>query len=479
MFDKFHDECGIFGIFNHEEAARYAYLGLHALQHRGQESAGICTDDGERLHVQRVMGLVAENFTEDVLQKLPGRTGIGHVRYSTAGGSHPKNAQPFQITFSMGQIAVAHNGNLVNAGVLRRQLESQGSIFQATMDTEIFVHLIARSKKPTIEERIVDACRQVQGAYSLLFLVPGKLIAVRDPFGFRPLVLGKHDGSWVLASETTALSLIDAAFVREIEPGEMVVIQGDNELQSMQALPAAPHRRQCIFEFVYFARPDSFLFGHNVNEVRKRMGEQLARESGVAADVVIPVPDSGVPAAIGYARASGIPFEMGFIRSHYIGRTFIEPTQQIRHFGVKLKLLPVRAVIEGRRVVVIDDSIVRSTTAKKIVKMLWDAGAKEVHMRVSSPPTISPCYYGIDTPTKSELIAATHSVGEIREMLNATTLAYLSLEGMIAATRADGDSFCHACFSEQYPIPFPYDCSAGSCGCSDPDVCQRSSDRTP
>jgi amidophosphoribosyltransferase len=456
MDDKFHDHCGVFGIFNHEEASRFVYLGLHALQHRGQESAGICTDHGEHLHIQRIMGLVAEHFSEDVLAKLPGRTGIGHVRYSTAGASHLKNAQPFQINYSHGQLAVAHNGNLVNASILKSRLEQQGSIFQSTMDTEVIVHLIARSQHEKLEDRVTEALAQLKGSYSLLFLEPGKLIGVRDPFGFRPLVLGQVDGSWVIASETTALSLIDADYVREIEPGEMVIIEGDGELRSIQAFPPAPKLAKCIFEYVYFARPDSLLFGENVYTVRKEMGRQLARESFVDADLVIPVPDSGVPAAIGYAEAAGIPFEMGLIRSHYIGRTFIEPTQSIRHFGVKLKLLPVRRIIKGKRVVVIDDSIVRSTTARKIVKMVWAAGATEVHMRISSPPVISPCFYGIDTPNKKELVAATHTVDEIRKHLTASSLAYLSIEGMIKSTFSQTpQNFCHACFSEEYPVAFP------------------------
>ncbi len=456
MFDKFHEECGIFGIFNHEEASRFIYLGLHALQHRGQESCGICTDDGS-LHIHRAMGLVSEQFSEDILQKLTGNSGIGHVRYSTAGASHLKNAQPFQVNYAHGQLATAHNGNLVNASIVKRQLEQAGSIFQSSMDTEVIVHLIARSKQHTLIERVVDALSQISGAYSVVFMEPGRMIAVRDPYGIRPLVLGKLDDSWVVASETTALSLIDGEYVREIEPGEMVVIEGDNKLRSIQALPAAPTRKQCVFEHVYFARPDSRLFGDNVYLVRKRMGRELAEEFPVEADMVIPVPDSGVPAAIGYSEASGIPFEMGLIRSHYVGRTFIEPTQSIRHFGVKLKLLPVRSLIKDKRVVVIDDSIVRSTTSRKIVKMFWDAGAKEVHFRVSSPPTISPCFYGIDTPSKKELIAATHSVDEIRKQLTATSLAYLSLDGLVKATGGHGASFCHACFSGDYPIPFPED----------------------
>lgn len=455
MFDKFHEECGVFGIFNHEEAARFVYLGLHSLQHRGQESAGIVTDDGHRLNIQRRMGLVSEKFHKGVIKLLPGKSGIGHVRYSTAGGSHMKNTQPFQINYVHGQLAVAHNGNLVNAGALKDRLEQEGSIFQSSMDTEVIVHLIARSLKGTLEDRIIDALFHVSGAYSLLFLEPGRMIGVRDPYGFRPLVIGKLEDSWVLASETTALSLIGAEYVREVEPGEMIVIDGDNQMRARQAFPRSEKIARCVFEHVYFARPDSIVFGQQVYEVRKKMGRRLAEESTIEADVVIPVPDSGVPAAIGYAEASGIPFEMGLIRSHYIGRTFIEPSQSIRHFGVKLKLLPVESVIKGKRVVVIDDSIVRSTTSRKIVSMLKDVGASEVHFRVSSPPTVAPCFYGIDTPSRKELVASNHSVEEIRQHLQADSLVYLSIEGMIESSNCDATSFCHACFSEQYPIPFP------------------------
>ena len=452
--DHFHEECGIFGIFGHKEASRFIYLGLHALQHRGQESAGICTDEGEGLHIERVMGLVSERFNEKSLGGLAGETGIGHVRYSTAGSSHIKNAQPFLVNYAHGQLAVAHNGNLVNAHVIKARLEGEGSIFQSTMDTEVIVHLIAKSSKPTLEERIVDACNEIEGAYCLLFLVPGKMIAIRDPHGFRPLVLGSLNGKPVVASETTALSLIDGVYEREVAPGEMLVID-ETGVKSFQALPAVTPSRRCIFEYVYFARPDSVLFGQSAYQVRKRMGECLAKESLVKADMVIPVPDSGVPAAIGYSQAAGIPFEMGLIRSHYVGRTFIEPTNSIRHFGVKLKLLPVRELLEGKRVVVIDDSIVRATTSRKIVRMLLEAGASEVHMRISSPPTAWPCFYGIDMPTKSELVASSHSVEEIRRHLNADSLSYLTLDGMIEATRGEKASFCHACFSGDYPLPFP------------------------
>ena len=452
MCDKLKEECGLFGIFNHEEASHFIYLGLHALQHRGQESAGICTDEGGRLNLQKVMGLVCENFSERMLDQLPGRSGIGHVRYSTAGASHIKNAQPFQINYIHGQLAVAHNGNLVNADLLKRSLEGEGSIFQSTMDTEVIMHMIARSRMTSLPERVIDALQHVSGAYTLLFLEPGRMIGVRDPHGFRPLVLGKLGESWVLASETTALALIDGEYVREVEPGEMVVIDGDNQLTSTKFLKPAEQPAKCIFEYVYFSRPDSNLFGHNVYSVRKRMGRRLAKEALVEADVVIPVPDSGVPAAIGYAEEAGIHFEMGLIRSHYVGRTFIEPSQSIRHFGVKLKLLPVRDVIAGKRVVVVDDSIVRSTTMRKIVKMVWESGASEIHVRISSPPTVSPCYYGIDTPNNNELVAATHTLEEILKHLDATSLAYISLEGMIKATSSNGNGFCHACFSGEYPI---------------------------
>ncbi len=465
VYDKLKDECGLFGIWalgRSEEAANFTYLGLHALQHRGQESAGIVSTDGHSLHVHRGMGLVADIFGAEALAKLPGGAAIGHVRYSTAGTSSLKNAQPIAIQYAGGPVAVAHNGNLVDAEVRRAELEAQGSIFQTTSDTEVILHLMARahpSPRPGGAEQLVAAVRealsQVSGAYSLLFLSDKAMLGVRDPMGFRPLVLGRLKGSWVLASETTALDLIEAEFVREVEPGEMVVADGDG-LRSERLFPgAAPGRLgRCVFELIYFARPDSILFGRSVYQVREAFGRQLAKDHPVEADVVIPVPDSGVPASIGYAHESGIPFAMGLVRSHYVGRTFIEPQQSIRHFGVKLKLNAVRGLLQGKRVVVVDDSIVRGTTSRKIVKMLRDAGAAEVHLRISSPPTAWPCYYGIDTPTRHELIASSHTVDEIASYVTADSLGYLSLDGLYAALGESRQGFCDACFSGDYLVDF-------------------------
>ncbi len=444
--------CGVFGIFGHEEAANLTYLGLHALQHRGQESAGIVASDGTRLRSFRAMGLVADVFNASVIEALPGRSAIGHVRYSTAGGSHLKNAQPLEVSFRGGQLAVAHNGNFVNADAAKKSLEAQGAIFQSGADTENVIHLIARSSQPTLEGRITDALRQLDGAFSLLFLNDRSLVAVRDAVGFRPLVLGRLKNAYVLASETTALSLIEAEFIRELEPGEMLVIDENGLRSSFPFAKATPGR--CVFELVYFARPDSTLYGQSVFETRQQLGRQLAKERPAEADLVIAVPDSGVPSAIGYAQASGLPYSVGLIRSHYVGRTFIEPQQSIRHFGVKLKLAPVRSTLEGKRVVVVDDSIVRGTTSRKIVKMLKDAGAREVHVRISSPPTTWPCFYGIDTPSRQELIAASHSVDEIARYVTADSLGYLSLEGLHTAVGdPSGASFCSACFSGRYPTP--------------------------
>ncbi|MBE2252050.1 MAG: amidophosphoribosyltransferase [Myxococcus sp.] len=444
--------CGVFGIYGHEEAANLAYLGLHALQHRGQESAGIVTSDGQALRSFRGMGLVADTFTQPVLEQLPGSMAIGHVRYSTAGSTHLKNAQPLQVSFGGGQLAVAHNGNFVDAFATRRELEADGAIFQSDSDTENIIHHIARSKAPTLEARIVEGLRRTVGAFSLLFLSDRQLIGVRDAIGFRPLVLGRLKEAYVLASETTALDLIEAEYIREIEPGEMVVIDA-NGLRSSFPFQKQPPGR-CVFELVYFARPDSQVFGESVFQVRKKLGVQLAREQPVEADVVIAVPDSGVAAAIGYAEQAKLPYDVGLIRSHYVGRTFIEPQQSIRHFGVKLKLAPVRSTLEGKRVVAVDDSIVRGTTSRKIVKMLKDAGAREVHLRISSPPTTWPCYYGIDTPSRQELIAASHTVDEIARYVTADSLAYLSEKGLVtAAGDAGRGSFCTACFSGKYQTP--------------------------
>jgi amidophosphoribosyltransferase len=457
--------CGVVGIFGHPEAANLAYLGLYALQHRGQESAGIVSTDGDRLHWIREMGHVNDIFTAERLARLPGTAAIGHVRYSTAGSSSLKNAQPFAVNYAGGAVAVGHNGNLVNADVLRERLESQGAIFTSTSDTEVIVHLIAHSRERTLPDRAADALRQVRGAYSLVFLSESTLMAVRDPMGFRPLVLGRlgkgqPNGSphgWVVSSETCTFELIGAEFVRDIEPGEMVIID-ETGLRSLRPFVAAPAHR-CVFEWVYFARPDSTLDGRSVYRARERMGRRLAAEHPVEADVVIPVPDSGVAAAIGYARESGIPYDQGLMRSHYMGRTFIEPSQHIRHFGVKLKLSPVREVLAGNRVVVVDDSIVRGTTSRKIVGMIRGAGAREVHMRISSPPTVGPCRYGIDTPTREELIGSSHSVEQIRDFVGADSLGYLSLAGLYASVEgtngapgAHHGGFCDACFSNRYPI---------------------------
>jgi amidophosphoribosyltransferase len=462
--DRFHDHCGVFAVYGHSEAANIAYLGLHALQHRGQESAGIVTSDGEGLYAHRAMGLVQDAFGTEQLAKLPGRIGIGHVRYSTAGGSHVRNAQPFAVDYAHGSLAVCHNGNLTNAEQLRSELEAAGSIFSSTSDTEVLVHLVARSKEIAIEDRIVDALSRVEGAYSLLFLTTDTVIAVRDPRGIRPLCLGilpSRKDAHVVASEPIAFDLIGAEYVRDVEPGEMLVIDAAG-MRSIR-LPEKRTPQMCIFEYVYFSRPDSKLDGRGVYDVRKELGRRLAREHGVEADVVIPVPDSGVPSAIGYAGELGIPFEMGLVRSHYVGRTFIEPQESIRHFGVRLKLNPVEQVLRGKRVVVLDDSIVRGTTSRKIIKMIRDAGAREVHLRISSPPTQWPCYYGIDTPTRRELIASSHSVDEIARYVTADSLGYLSLEGMLDAVTKTGDGgakdtdpahYCHACFSGQYSIQF-------------------------
>jgi len=447
--------CGVVGIYGHPEAANLAYLGLYALQHRGQESAGIVSTDGEKLRAVREMGHVNDIFTAARLKDLPGHAAIGHVRYSTAGDSSKKNAQPIAVDYVGGSVAVGHNGNLVNAVELRERLEAEGAIFQTTSDTEAIVHLIARSRELTLPERAADALRQVRGAYSLVFLTENSLVAVRDPMGFRPLALGKtKNDAWVVSSETCAFELLEAEFVRDVEPGEMVIIN-DHGLESVRPFGARPPHR-CVFEWVYFARPDSTIDGRSVYRARERMGRRLAIEHAVPADVVIPVPDSGVAAAIGYARESGIPYDQGLMRSHYMGRTFIEPSQQIRHFGVKLKLSPVREVLSGKRVVVVDDSIVRGTTSRKIVDMIRGAGAREVHMRISSPPTVGPCHYGIDTPTREELIAFSRTPEEIRQFVGADSLGYLSLEGLHESVNGAGDGpkegFCNACFTNQYPI---------------------------
>jgi amidophosphoribosyltransferase len=450
--DHFHDQCGLFGIFGHLEASHLSYLGLHALQHRGQESAGIVSSDGAKLYVEKGMGLVNDVFDPARLQHLKGDRAIGHVRYSTAGDTVSANAQPLVIECHRGPIAIAHNGNLVNAALLRYELEAAGSIFQCTSDTEVILHLYARSHRERLEDAIAASLSKVMGAFSLLFLTPEALVAARDPWGFRPLVLGKLPGGvTVVTSETCALDLIDAEYVRDIEPGEMVVIDR-NGLRSFHPFPPEPSSH-CIFEKVYFARPDSSVFGQNVLQTRLRMGRQLAREAPADADLVVPVPDSGNGAALGFSQESGIPFSFGLMRNHYVGRTFIEPKQSIRSFGVKLKLNPVRSVLDGKRVVLIDDSIVRGTTSRKIVAMIRAAGAREIHMRISSPPTTGPCYYGIDTPNKSELIASNHTVEEIRQHLGVESLAYLSHDGLLNAVEdPEGRRHCTACFSGRYPV---------------------------
>jgi len=444
--------CGVFGISGHDEAANIAYLGLHSLQHRGQESAGLVAGDAQlRRHV--AMGLVSDTFDRETLATLPGRSAIGHVRYSTAGSSELRNAQPFLFDYSGGSIAIAHNGNLVNAQELRSRLEASGSIFQTSSDTEVIVHLMAQARQPDVLGQLTEALRQVEGAYSLVLQTgTGQLIGARDPHGFRPLVIGRLKDAYVFSSETSSFDLIEAEFIRDVEPGEIIVVEKGG-MTSHRVGPVAPNRF-CVFEHVYFARPDSLVNGRAVYKAREAMGQALAREQPMSADVVIPVPDSGVPAAIGYARESNIAFDMGLIRSHYVGRTFIEPQQSIRHFGVRLKLSPVRAVVDGKRVVVVDDSLVRGTTSRKIVKMLRGAGAREVHLRISAPPTTHPCYYGIDTPTRSELVASSHTLEEITRYITADSLAYLSHEGMMRAVLAapSGDGYCSACFTGKYPV---------------------------
>jgi len=456
MFDKLHEECGVFGVLGRADAANLVYLGLYALQHRGQESAGIAAVGGDgRILSEKEMGYVADVFTQERLARLPGDVAIGHVRYSTAGGSMLCNAQPIVAATSKGQIALAHNGNLVNGAELRAQLEAEGAIFNSMSDTEVIVHLIARSKEPDLERAFIDALSRVQGAYAVALLAPGRIFAARDPYGFRPLVLGRlEDGDgWTISSETCAFDLIGATTEREVRAGEILVIEREGIRVVREA--RAEREARCIFEHVYFARPDSVVFGNNVAEVRQRIGANLAKEHPMAADMVVPVPDSGVFAALGYSLESGIPFQYGLVRNHYVGRTFIEPKQTIRNFGVKVKLNPVRELVAGKRIVLVDDSIVRGTTSKKIVRMLKQAGAAEVHMRISSPPTAWPCYYGIDTPQRRELIGSTHSIEEIREFIEADSLGYLSEEGLLAAVKNDDDPrrlYCTACFTGNYPV---------------------------
>jgi amidophosphoribosyltransferase len=466
--DKLHEECAIFGVWDTPDAAAVTALGLHALQHRGQEASGIVSLDGQRFHSHKGMGLVGDNFGDArVIGRLPGQSAIGHNRYSTTGETVLRNVQPLYADFEFGGFAVAHNGNLTNAHALHRALVRRGCIFQSTTDSEVFVHLIAISLYSTVVDRLIDALKQVVGAYSLVALSNEALLGVRDPLGVRPLILGRiggaqsgaeASGGWVLASETCALDIVGAEFVRDVEPGEIVVIN-DQGVRSIKPFGAA-RGRFCVFEYIYFARPDSVMEGTPVYVARKRIGAELARESHVPADVIVPVPDSGVPAAMGYAAESGVPFELGIIRNHYVGRTFIEPTDQIRHLGVKLKHSANRAVLEGKRVVLVDDSIVRGTTSRKIVEMVRAAGAAEVHMRISSPPTTHSCFYGIDTPERSKLLAAQHSVEEMADLIGADSLAFVSIDGLYRALGQRGrDSanphFCDACFTGDYPIRLP------------------------
>ena len=452
--EQIKEYCGVFGIYNNPNAAYYTYLGLYALQHRGQESAGIAVSNGNRISYSVGFGLVSSVFSEKKLRELKGYMAIGHNRYSTSGASDsPDNIQPIVVSSKTGMLSIAHNGNIVNALDLRNELEDEGSIFRGTTDSEVIVHLIVKSRKTDIIEKVIDALKRLKGAYSLLIMTENMLLAARDPWGFRPLVMGELEGSIVFASETCAFDLIGATYLRDIEPGEIVIVNNGN-IESLKPFEGNFKKSQCIFEFVYFARPDSSIFGKSVYSVRRKFGRVLARESGVDADLVIAVPDSGLVPAIGYSEESGIPFQLGLIRNHYVGRTFIKPVQKMRDIGVKVKLNPIPEILNGKRVIVIDDSIVRGTTSKKIVKMIRDAGAKEVHMRISSPPTKWPCYFGIDTPTKNQLIASTHSVEEISKFIGSDSLAYLSLEGMLSAVGEKSD-FCTACFDGSYPIEIP------------------------
>lgn len=453
--DKLHEECGVMAVYGHPEAARQVYLGLYALQHRGQESAGIATADYSTLHNIKGMGLVAEIFTEDVLSKLPGELAIGHTRYSTTGDSALLNAQPIRVNSTRGLIAIAHNGNLINTRRLRAGLEGGGAYFQTTSDSEIIVQLIAHSQADSLIDAVADSLRQVEGAYSVVMLTRDHILAARDPRGFRPLSMGRisnpgGEDTIVFASETCAFDLLHARYERDVKPGELVMVSREG-VSSLQFASGIPHA-SCIFEHVYFARPDSRIFGRWVQASREQMGRTLAREAPAEGDLVVPVPDSGVAAAIGYAAESGVPFNFGLIRNHYVGRTFIEPEQRVRDFGVRLKLNPVRNLLEGKRIILIDDSIVRGTTSRKIVRMVRAAGAKEVHLRISGPPTISPCYYGVDTPNRGQLIGANLSVEEIRKYIEADSLAYLSLDGLMAACEGgEGNRWCTACYTGVYP----------------------------
>jgi len=454
--DKLNEECGIFGIIGNESASAMTALGLHALQHRGQEAVGIVSYDGEHFNAKHALGQVSANFaSEQIIAQLTGSSAIGHVRYATTGETSLRNVQPLFADFDFGGFGIAHNGNLTNAYALRKQLVKKGCIFHATTDTEVIIHLVALSKQKSVIDRLIEALKQIEGAYSLVCLTKDMIIGVRDPHGVRPLVIGRHVNGYVLASETCALDIIGAEFIRDVEPGEIVILNG-NDIQSLRPFENCS-KRFCIFEYIYFARPDSFLDGHSVYEARKQIGMELAKEAPVKADIVVPVPDSGVPAAIGYAQQSGIPYEMGIIRNHYVGRTFIQPTDRIRHIGVKLKHNANRKLIEGKSIVLLDDSIVRGTTSVKIVEMLRAAGAREVHMRISSPPTKFPCFYGIDTPDADKLLAHAHSVEEMRKFIGVDSLAFISMDGLYRALGEKGrdnahPQYCDACFSGDYAI---------------------------
>lgn len=456
MPDKFREECGVVAIYGHPEASKLAYLSLYALQHRGQESAGVSTSDGRMIHTRKAMGHVSDIFTTQVLSELPGSLAIGHTRYSTAGDTVARNAQPFSVQCNKGRIAVAHNGNITNASELRADLEARGSIFQASSDTEVILHLVAHSSEKTLPGALRDALLQLEGAFSLVFLAEDSIIVARDPRGFRPLAMGRLEVSgkpaWVFASETCAFDLLNAVYLNDVQPGEMV-IAGPEGVTRERFAPEQPHSH-CVFEHVYFSRPDSIVFGRSVQDSREHMGVMLAREAPADADIVVPVPDSGNAAALGYAGESGLPYRQALIRNHYVGRTFIEPSQAIRDFGVKLKLNPIRSLLEGKSVVLVDDSIVRGTTSRKIVRMVRNAGAREVHMRISCPPTISPCFYGVDTPNKSELIAANSTIEEIRRFIEADSLAYLSMDALRGAVADERDEYCYACYSGSYPTDF-------------------------
>ncbi|MDP2943200.1 MAG: amidophosphoribosyltransferase [Candidatus Omnitrophota bacterium] len=452
MSEGIKEHCGLFGVYGHKEASRLTYLGLYALQHRGEESAGIASFDGDSVYAHKGMGLVSDVFDEEKVSKLAGHVAIGHVRYSTTGSTTLKNAQPVIVDYSRGTVAIGHNGNLVNGALLRAELEARGAIFQTTLDSETIIHLLARPEHKNFEESLIFALKQIKGAFSLVILKEDQLIGVRDPHGWRPLCLGRLGGAYVLASETCALDLIEAEFVRELEPGEVLFITKKG-LRSIKPFGESNRIAHCIFEHIYFARPDSYIFGESVHLVRQKLGHSLAQEHPIDADLVIPVPDSGTPAALGLSHESGIPLEMGIIRNHYIGRTFIQPLQHIRDFGVKVKLNPIRELLKGKRAIVVDDSIVRGTTSKARIKKLFQAGAKEIHMRISCPPIKYPCFYGIDFPTRKELIAANNSIEEIRKFLGVTSLGYLSVEGLLSCVSCPKD-YCTACFTGDYPVPF-------------------------